>query len=275
MRKRTSITVATVEDCLREELATRVGAAMAKKVEAIPVRRDMVTLLTHIRDNKVRGTQSTGNMSLQAIRDVTARFVMPPRLDETIGDHTYRLRSEEDVWLLHYLRIIAEVGSLIETPKGGRWQLTSDGARFLKSDPVTQVSFMSATWMHRVNWLVAFPYAGMGEELPPPFPGVTLIALRTTPVGTRVPFEEFADWLVTSTDLKWSSQNTSNAKTLLRGAIARMVIEILAGFEAVNRYYRKEILGRVKLDRLDAFEVTPWGRLLLENVSAIGRYRFR
>ncbi len=66
---------------------------MLRQLEELPVRRNMVTLLTYVRDNKVVGTQSTGNMPLQAVREVTARFVVPPVLEQTIGDHTYRLRS--------------------------------------------------------------------------------------------------------------------------------------------------------------------------------------
>ena len=41
----------------------------------------MVTLLIYLRDNRVIGTQSTGNFPLKAIREVTAGFVDPPVLD--------------------------------------------------------------------------------------------------------------------------------------------------------------------------------------------------
>lgn len=50
------------------------------RAEALPLRRDMVTLLTCVRDNRVVGTQSTGNPPLKAVREVTARFVHPPQL---------------------------------------------------------------------------------------------------------------------------------------------------------------------------------------------------
>ena len=48
------------------------------QVQALPVRRDMVTLLSYLRDNRIIGTQSTGNLPLKAVREVTAQFVNPP-----------------------------------------------------------------------------------------------------------------------------------------------------------------------------------------------------
>src|SRR5689334_17841986 len=78
------------------------------QAEKLSIRRNMITLLAYVRDNKVIGTQSTGNMPLKAVREVTACFVDPPQLDTTIGERTYRLRSETEVWSLYYLHILAE-----------------------------------------------------------------------------------------------------------------------------------------------------------------------
>jgi hypothetical protein len=55
----------------------------------------MVMILTYLRDHRVIGTQTTGNLPLKAIREVTSCFVHPPVLDSTIGEHTYRLKGVE------------------------------------------------------------------------------------------------------------------------------------------------------------------------------------
>lgn len=154
------------------------NSKMIREAEALPLRRDMVTLLTHVRDNRIVGTQSTGNMPLKAVREVTARFVKPPQLDHTIGDHTYKLRSETDVWPLYFLHILAEVGGLLVIAPARRWWLTSGAESFLALDPLLQVSFLLTVWWHQVNWLVAYPFEGMGEELPSSFNVVTLAQLR-------------------------------------------------------------------------------------------------
>jgi len=231
------------------------------------LRQDMVTLLTFVRDHKVVGTQSTGNMPLKAVREVTARFVNPPQLDTTIGDRTYRLRTEEDVWPLYFLHILAEVGDLLSIARARRWRLTPVGKRFLDEDPLLQVTFLLEVWWHQVNWLIAYPFQGMGEALPPNFEQVVLTHLRALPLETRISFEEFGDGLIEQTGLTWTVPDSEYATTSLRGSVERMVIHILARFGAVELEYREEPWGKGALRKLDALEVTPFGKALLDAVA--------
>lgn len=240
---------------------------MIRQAEELPLRRDMVTLLTFVRDNKVIGTQSTGNLPLKAVREVTARFVKPPQLDATIGDHTYRLRTEADVWPLYFLHILAEVGSLLDIAPARRWRLTRHGKKFLDTDPLLQISSLVTIWWYQVNWLVAYPYTGMGEALPPHFNLATLDHLLSLPLESPVPFEEFADELIEDTGLTWTAQDSSFATSLLHGSITRMVINILANFGAAEREYREEPLGKGTTSKLVAFEITPLGKTLLDALA--------
>jgi hypothetical protein len=242
-------------------------AEVVCQAEVLPLRRDMMTLLTFVRDNKVVGTQSTGNMPLKAVREVTARFVEPPKLETTIGDHTYRLRSEADLWPLYFLHILAEVGGLLAIAPARRWRLTAEGEGFLAVDPLLQVSFLLTVWWYAVNWLVAYPFEGMGDALPPFFNMVTLARLRSLPIRTRISFEEFADELIEETGLTWTAPDSSAATMLLRGSIARMVIYILAVFGAVECEYREEPLGKGTTSRLVAFEIALLGKALLDAVA--------
>jgi tetratricopeptide (TPR) repeat protein len=243
------------------------NADLVGQAQEQPLRRDMVTLLTFVRDNKVVGTQSTGNMPLKAVRQVTARFVNPPQLDTSIGDRTFRLRSEEDVWPLHFLRILAEVGGLLAIAPARRWRLTPKGKRFLNLDPMVQLTTLLAVWWYRVNWLIVYPFRGMGEALPRYFEQDTLAHLRALPVRTRIPFEEFADRLIGRTRLTWTSPDSDYATTSLRGSIEQMVIRILADFGAVKREHRAEPLGTGTIRKLAAFEITPFGTALLDAVA--------
>lgn len=238
-----------------------------QQAEGLPLRRDMVTLLTFVRDNKVIGTQSTGNMPLKMVREVTARFVKPPKLETTLGDQTFRIRSEADVWPLYYLHILAEVGGLLTIAPARRWQLTRQGKTFLEIAPLLQVSSLLMIWWNGVNWLVAYPFEGMGEALPPDFNRVTLAQLRSLPVGRPVSFEKFAQGLVEKTGLTWTATEVSSATMLLHGSIGRMVIDILAAFGVVKSEYRAEPLGKGTISKLAAFELTPFGQVLLEAVA--------
>jgi hypothetical protein len=242
---------------------------MVRQADVLPLRRDMVTLLTFVRDNKVVGTQSTGNMPLKAVREVTARFVKPPELDTAIGDHIYKLRSEAHVWPLYFLRILAQVGNLLAIAPARRWRLTSQGKRFLGAGPLHQVSFLLTVWWYEVNWLVAYPFEGMGEALPSFFNSVTLARLRSLSTETAISFEEFADGLIEQTGLTWTAPDSSTATMLLRGSIERMVVYVLSDFGAAKREYREEPLGKGTISRLVAFEITPFGKALLEAVAIV------
>jgi len=86
-------------------------------IESLPVRRDMVTLLKYIKEKKPVGTQSTGNLQLKAVREICAQFVNPSLLDEKIGNKVYKLRSEDQVWPLFFLHMIANTGGLVTADK--------------------------------------------------------------------------------------------------------------------------------------------------------------
>jgi hypothetical protein len=127
-----------------------------------------------------------------------------------------------------------------------------------------------AVWWYGVNWLIAFPFEGMGEAVPPDFEQATLAGLRALSVETRITFEEFADGLIEQAGLQWSQPESEFAAMSLRSSIEQMVIGILAAFGAVEREYRDEPLGKGTIRKLDAFEVTPFGKTLLDAVALAG-----
>jgi len=240
------------------------------QAETIPLRQDMVTLLRYVRDNKVVGTKSTGNLPLKAVREVTAQFVEPPVLDVTIGDRIYRLRTEADVRPLHYLHILAEVGDLVSIAPGRPWRLTKDGNTFLGVEAFNQVVFLLGTWWTKINWLIVFPRAGMGEDLPDFFEGQTLTQLRGYAVGETVSFNTFADELIEKTGLRWTAPDADGPFTgMLRRSIQSMVIEIMERFGVVDANYRfrEELPGLGTLSRLDTFQITALGQVLLSALS--------
>jgi hypothetical protein len=240
---------------------------MIGQAESLPVRQDMVTLLTFVRDHKVVGTQTTGNMPLKMVREVTARFVNPPSLETVIGDHVYQLRSEADLWPLYFLHILAEVARMIKTGQARRWQLTTHGKTFLEMDPLRQVSYLLTVWWYQVNWVVAFPVSGLGDAMPPGFSRITLAQLRSLDVGRVINFERFADVLIEKTGLTWGANESPYATSSMRSAIYRTVIAILIKFGALKGTYRHEPLGNSTISHLDTFEVTPFGRAILDGVA--------
>lgn len=237
------------------------------QIEALPLRRDMVTLLTYLRDNRVTGTQSTGNLPLKAVRGVTARFVDPPVLDRTIGDHTYKLRSEDDIWPLQFLHTLAYFGGLLDGGPSRRWRLTEIGVKFLGAISPVQLWLMLTTWWEQVDWLMAYPFVGMGDSLPPRFRQITLSHLLSLPANRRVPFEPFADKLIEKGGLTWTSEDKRFHRSSLHGAVRCMVIGILKDFGVADSEYQDKPLGKGTTKELVAFRITALGKGLLESLE--------
>lgn len=259
--------IASVTDRLTKRLSRRLRNQVIHQAEALPLRLDMATLLDYVRDNRVIGTQNTGNLPFAAVREVTARFVDPPPLESRIGDYIYRVRSAIDIWPLYLLHILVDAGRLVSRGRVRRWRLTRRGAKFLNTDPLTQVLFLLDTWWHRVDWLVAYPFEGMGRGLPPDFTRIALVHLRALPVGKRTRFEPFADRLIGAGALTWTAQDASFAREALHGAVERMVLSILEDFGAARLEDRRRRLGRGTISELAAFRITPFGRWLLDAIA--------
>ena len=238
--------------------------ALLQQATDSPVRRDMVLLLTYVRDNRIVGTQSTGNLPLKAVGEIAAQLVYPAKLEATLGDYTYRVRSEEDIWSIYYLHILADVGGLVSAGRARQWRVKKQGEKFLAADPFTQTLFMLATWWTRVNWLVAYPYEGMGDHLPPFFSVLVQDELLELPVKKRIAFTKFADQLISKAGLTWGAQESDFAQMALRGSIARMVIYILRYYGMVTVEHRGKPLGKGTIKELAAFRITPLGQQLLE-----------
>ena len=251
----------------RQWLAHAGSDEVQRQADALAVRRDMITLLAYTRDNKVVGTQSTGNMPLKSIREVTAAFVKPPELDTSIGDHVYKLRTEFDIWPLYFLHIVGVVGELLVTPVGGRWRVTPEGDAFLGFRSLDQILHLLYVWWFRVNWAIAHPFAGLGEMVPRELPNVTLNRLHSAPVGRRVEFEGFADALAKRAGLTWNAAAIDGPEGYLRWAIRHMVIEVAEDFGVVEPELRET--GRYLSPELVAFRVTPFGRLLLTGLMLL------
>jgi hypothetical protein len=243
-------------------------------VEELPLLRDVVVLLTYLRDNRVTGTSSTGNLPLKAVNEICARFVNPPVLGINIGEHIYRARSETDVWPLLFRHILASVGRLTTGGMGRRWKLTQRGERFLSEPALLQVWLLVTTWWIKVNWATAVSYLD-DEDLPNGYSRLALEKLLDLPVGTPVSFEPFADRMIKKSRMFWDSPDNDNSRRTLHSVIERTLINPLADFGALQKEYAPhEILGE-EFQRLSNFQITMFGKRLLEVLSnALERERW-
>jgi hypothetical protein len=233
--------------------------------ESLPLRRDMLALLAYLRDHKVSGTQATGSLPLKAAREISSQFVDPPKFEEVVGDHMFRVRSASDVWPLFFVHVLASVGGLVSGGRSRRWRLTPAGEAFPQASPPVQVLHLFTAWWTRVNWLLALRYWSAGDTLPPGFESITRQRLLSLPLGEATAFEPFADGLTSAGGLEFPHPDEAWAREMLRSSVERMVMRPLSDFGAVQLDHRPKTLeGGYTFQELSAFRITPFGRLLLE-----------
>ena len=259
----------TAGDEILAKIATWVSGLDEKQIaltESLAVRRDMVTFLSYLNENRVIGTQSTGNLPLKAVREICAQFVNPPVLDTKIGNQVFKLRSEDDVWQLFYLHMLANTGGLVSGGQARAWKLTPGGEAFLNFTAPIQPGFMLSIWWHLEDWRIAFPVSGLSQGLPGNFKKISLARLLDLPTGKSTPFETFADRLIKETHMTWPSINQTFAHDHMRSAIERMVILPLVGFGIMESEYGLEDIGGHKFTKLSRIRLTPFGKDLLETL---------
>jgi len=227
------------------------------------MRRDMVTFLSCLNKNRVVGTQSTGNLPLKAVREICAQFVNQPVLDAKIGDQVFKLRSEDDVWPLFFLHMLANTGGLVTGGQARVWKVTPSGNSFLNAPAPIQLGFMLDVWWHYEDWRIAFPVSGLSGGLPSDFNKITLKRLLELPVGKSVSYEPFTDQLINETHFAWPSHDQDVSKVIRHGAIERMVILPLVEFGCLETEHGMEDIGGSKFSKLSKISLTALGKGLL------------
>jgi hypothetical protein len=239
--------------------------------EELPLRRDVIALLTYLRDNRVTGTQSTGNLPLKAVREICARFVDPPKLEETIGEHVFRVRSESEVWPLYFRHVLVSVGDLVTGGPGRRWKLTPQGERFLAAPSPLQVWLLLATWWTQTNWAIASPFDFEDGYMPPEFTRLALKHLLELPLGEPASFEQFADRMIEDSRKVWLIQDQDSARRILSRIVKRIVIHPLVDFGILQIEYEPHKMPGAEFRELSTFWITPFGKGLLEAIRSAAK----
>ena len=234
-------------------------------LESLPLRRDVLTFVDYLAKNRTVGTQSTGNLPLKAVKAICEKFVHPPALEETIGDHTYKVRSEDEVWPLVFVHHLALNAKLVTGGQAQTWKVTPEGQQlFPQLPPPVQVFFLLVHWWGQVDWAIALPVWGLGHDLPAGFKEQALACLTELPIGENVSHDAFADRLIAQSGLKWHSPDPGFAHSIMRSAVQRTVVHPMTAFGALECEYIKENIGRSDFTKLQTIRLTTIGKGLLD-----------
>lgn len=237
-------------------------------VENLALRQDALSMLNYIGEQRPKGTQSTGNLPLKAVRAIAARFIDPPATEETIGDTTVPARSEAEVVPIFWTHVLISVAALAQGGPGRQWRLTPLGEQFIEASPPVQFLHLFQAWRTKMNWEAASPFwfeIGTGQ---PYFKKLVLASLLQIPVGTEVWFLEYAGGLIREAGLDAPSQNARYGRQLLHNVIEMTALTPLVNFGVLNGDYTRRQTGFSDVNYLRSFTVTNFGHDLLSTLGA-------
>lgn len=255
----------------QREVAEKLGAwvenlnqEQKETLEALPLRRDMLTFLKYLSENRTVGTQSTGNLPLKAVHAICEGFVNPPVLEEVVGDKTYKVRSEDEVWPLVFVHTLAYFSNLVTGGQSQIWKLTEDGGLFPQLPPPIQIFYLFSHWWAQLDWAIAFPVSGLADGLPVNFKPAAFEALSKLPAEENVPYRPFADDLIAQSGLEWPIEDQTSAQSIMRSVVERVLVGPMVKFGVLECQYGTENIAGHDFKKLASVHLTPTGREMLE-----------
>ncbi|NMB90254.1 MAG: hypothetical protein GYA17_17985 [Chloroflexi bacterium] len=232
--------------------------------QSLPLRQDVVSFLTYLQENKVTGTQSTGNLPLKAIEEIANRFVHPPELETHIGEITYRFRSEYEVMPVFFVHRLAESIQLVSGGPGRRWRLTPAGEQFLTLAPLPQVGLLFSGWWYQFNWIQIGTPSVFDDMLPKSLTQVVASLLYKLVVHQPYPYPFFIDPIAQSIGWDRMLEVFDPDQWKIKTFVRDVVVAPLADFGVLTAQYEDTSGGFLDVKKLTTLTLTPFGQKLLE-----------
>lgn len=227
----------------------------------LPLRRDMVNLLSYLHEHNVKGTKATGNFPLKHVRAISAGFVHPPVLDQKIGDRVYKLRSEDEVRSLQRLHVFACLAGLIHGGEDMRWVLLEQGEIFLLLAPEEQVWYLVKTYFKKYNWLLEYHYeieADLDALIE-----VVVDILVDYPVETDISMTEFVSDVESRLVMDFGGSDIESERDRRHLFLEKVVVKPLADFGLLERVETIEHIESYEISALKAIRLTSLSQRLL------------
>lgn len=227
----------------------------------LPLRRDMVTLLTYLHEHNVKGTAATGNFPLKHVRAISADFVNPPELDLKIGDRVYKLRTEDEVLSLARLHVLACVAGLIHGGENMHWVLLEQGKSFLSLAPEEQVWYLVRTWLGNFYWF--FEYDSESNMDFNAFIETVVAILSDYPSRTDISMMDLASSFEGRLVMDFGGSDIESERDRLCWFLQSVIVNPLADFGLVERVEGVEYIESYEFLKLKAIRLTSFSQRLL------------
>ena len=244
-----------------------------EKIKDLPLLKDVNTLLNYLRDNKVTGTSSTGNLSQKAVREFSALMTDPPALKFEIGKYSHELKNEADVWPVYFVHLMVYWAELIEGGKGKVWQLTDKGTNFLEVSPAEQLHILFCGWWFRGDWLQTRLRYSRIAYLPVEFPKIIHFLLTSAFPSKLIKSGEFSEQVMEVFDYRKKYTKDDYKFNLICDEIEEIIISPLEalGF-IVGNHTEKISFGEIYKELID-FQLSEFGREALRTMIDAAFYK--
>jgi hypothetical protein len=202
---------------------------------------------------------------------MAAGFVDPPALEIRLGAHAYPVRSEDEVWPVYFVHMLANGANLIAGGPGRRWRLTERGVQYLTASAVVQVRTLLAGWFFRADWNLTLAYDIFGGSLPSWVPQSVLYLLREIEDGQRAEYDRFIDRLIEKVGWRLEGERAQEMREELGLSMERMLIQPLESMGVLNGERVKDKVSPFPREKLVAFSLTHFGAMLLGNTGPWSR----
>jgi hypothetical protein len=242
------------------------GSEDREIINRLPLRRDVVSLVTYIKEHKVKGTNSTGNFPRNAVQDIATLLVVPPVMKYEFQDKTIEFKNEWDVRLIYSIHLLAYLAGLIEGSKGQSWSLTSKGEKFLISSSGEQFFILFTTWWFKGDWS-DFPVSFQikdGFEIQ--FLDVVHSTLLELSPRESTDYSTFVLRMMELTGLKFSTHDFDSGLSRLKSDFEFAIVEPLESF-AVLTTERKKNHDMFDYAELSTISLTEIGCKILRSLK--------
>lgn len=239
------------------------------KIEAdnLSICKDVSVLLIYVRDHRLTGAKTTGNLPLKAVREIAAMMTHPPVLDIKYGFYVSRLSSEEEVWSLYFLHILAARAGLVIGGPGRRWYITPQGIEFLDAPALNQIFILFSAYWTQIDWDFFTKISFDSSLVQDAIQKTSHRLLLELPMHDFLQFEPFAGQVVEQSRLSKSERDDDSAKSFMRSFIQDILIDPLNELGVLECNYRLDERKWEGYKELIGIRLTSIGKELLNLVN--------
>ncbi|MCX6055589.1 MAG: plasmid pRiA4b ORF-3 family protein [Chloroflexi bacterium] len=242
------------------------GPEDRESMHQLPLRRDAVSLVTYIKEHKVKGTNSTGNLSQKAVQDIAALLVTPPVMKYEFQTLTIEYKNEDDIQSIYDIHLFVYLADLIDGCRGRLWTTTDKGEKFLISSSEEQLFILFTAWWFKGNWSDFRVRGQVKDGFEIRFLDIALNALLELSCEIPVNYSIFVKRILELSGVTLRAQDMESGFSQLENQFGMDIIDPLESF-AVLSTERKEKRHQFDFAKIETVRLTEMGKKILHSLK--------